>query len=254
MWVEVLRFTFAWAVFFYAVACAVTVLERAAGMAMRRSSKDHENSVFVLAQGVGCTTKSLVVSVMGIVVIWIHWHESAQSHFDGSDLAFTAGMLFGSFEVMDLCTSFLHSMLDPIQLVHHGVHIGIGCIMMYNCGPHFSTAILLAQDLSSVPLNLYLLFRHRYPHHPAINAVYVVFAVVFVAVRIVLCTWGTYYYLTLYQDHLVEVEARLFPAWQAHLLAVALVTGSMMQFGFFCKVVSNALRMMRPEVPHKKAV
>merc|ERR1712194_180652 len=89
-----------------------------------------------------------------------------------------------------------------------GVHVGIGCIMMYNCGPHFSTAVLLAQDLSSVFLNPYLLLRHRYPNHPAI-----------VVVRIVLCTWGTYYYINHYQEHLVDVDARLFPEWQAHLLA-----------------------------------
>jgi len=251
MWVEVLRFTVGWAVFFYAVACVFAILEWV-GFAMQSSSKVHENSVFFLAQGVGCTTKSAIVSTMGIYVIWLHWHEPAQSHFGGNDLAFTAGMLFGSFELMDLCTSFMHNMLDAVQLIHHGVHIGIGCIMMYNCGPHFSTAVLLAQDLSSVFLNPYLLFRHRYPNSPAIVAFYAVFAVAFVVVRIVLCTWGTYYYITLYQDHLVEIEARLFPAWQAHLLAAALVTGSLMQFAFFYKVITNALRMLRPEVPEKK--
>ena len=256
MWVEVLRFTIGWAVFFYAVACSVAILERA-GLALQPSSKAHENSVFVLAQGVGCTTKSLIVSLMGIYVVWAHWDEPAQAHFAGSvagsDLAFTAGMLFGSFEIMDVFTSFLHNMLDAVQFIHHGVHVGIGCIMMYNCGPHFSTAILLAQDLSSVFLNPYLLFRHRYPNHPATVALYAVFAVVFVVVRIILCTWGTYYYINHYQEHLVDVEARLFPAWQAHLLAAALVTGSIMQFAFFCKVVTNALRMLRPEVPQKKA-
>ena len=79
------------------------------------------------------------------------------------------------------------------------------------------------------------------------------FTVTFVAVRIVLGTWGTYYYLTLYHGHLVEVEERLFQAWQAHLLAAALVAASMLQFAFFSQVVSNGLRMLRPEVPQKKA-
>ena len=67
MWVEVLRFTIGWAAFFYAVACAFAILERA-GLALQPSSKTHENSVFVLAQGVGCTTKSLIVSLMGLLV------------------------------------------------------------------------------------------------------------------------------------------------------------------------------------------
>ena len=69
------------------------------------------------------------------------------------------------------------------------------------------------------------------------------FAVAFVVVRIVLGTWGTYYYINHYRDHLVNVDARLFPEWQAHLLAAAIATGSMMQFAFFCQVISNALRM-----------
>ena len=154
-----------------------------------------------------------------------------------------AGMLFGSFEVMDVATSFLHNMLSAVQLTHHSVHIGIGCIMMYNCGPHFLTAVLLAQDFSSVFLNPYLVFRYRYPNHPAVVALYAVFAVAFVVVRVVLGTWGTYYYINHYQEHLVGVDARLFPEWQAHLLAAAIATGSMMQFAFFCQVISNALRM-----------
>ena len=246
MWIEVLRYTIGWAVFFYTVAGAVAILERA-GLALQPSTKAHENSVFLLAQAVGCTTKSLIVSLMGIHVVWGHWDEPAQAHFAGSvvgsDLAFMAGMLFGSFEVMDVATSFLHNMLSAVQLTHHSVHIGIGCIMMYNCGPHFLTAVLLAQDFSSVFLNPYLVFRYRYPSHPAVVALYAVFAVAFVVVRIVLGTWGTYYYINHYQEHLVGVDARLFPEWQAHLLAAAIATGSMMQFAFFCKVISNALRM-----------
>ena len=246
MWIEVLRYTIGWAVFFYTVAGAVALLERA-GLALQPSTKAHENSVFLLAQAVGCTTKSLIVSLMGIHVVWGHWDEPAQAHFAGSvvgsDLAFMAGMLFGSFEVMDVATSFLHNMLSAVQLTHHSVHIGIGCIMMYNCGPHFLTAVLLAQDFSSVFLNPYLVFRYRYPNHPAVVALYAVFAVAFVVVRIVLGTWGTYYYINHYQEHLVGVDARLFPEWQAHLLAAAIATGSMMQFAFFCQVISNALRM-----------
>ena len=242
MWLLLLRYVVGWTVLFYAVVCAVAVLQRA-GCAMQPSSKPHENSAFVLAQGIGCTAKSLLVSTMGIYVIWSHWDETHQSHFGCSDLAFTAGLLFGSFEIMDLCTSFLHNMLSAVQLTHHSVHIGIGCIMMYNCGPHFLTAVLLAQDLSSVFLNPYLAFRYRYPNHPAVVALYAVFAVAFVVVRIVLGTWGTYYYINHYQEHLVGVDARLFPEWQAHLLAAAIATGSMMQFAFFCKVISNALRM-----------
>ena len=253
MWLLLLRYTVGWTVLFYAVVCAVAILQRA-GCAMQPSSKPHENSAFVLAQGIGCTAKSLLVSTMGIYVIWSHWDETHQSHFGCSDLAFTAGLLFGSFEIMDLCTSFLHNMLSAIKCIHHAVHVGIGLIMMYHHGPHYSTAVLLAQDLSSVPLCLYLLFRHRYPNHPSIVALYAVFTVTFVAVRILLGTWGTYYYINHYQGQLVDVEARLFPAWQAHLLAAALVAGSMMQFAFFSQVVSNGLRMLRrPEVSQGKA-
>ena len=253
MWLLLLRYTVGWTVLFYAVVCAVAVLQRA-GCAMQPSSKPHENSVFVLAQGIGCTAKSLLVSSMGIYVTWSHWDEPHQSHFGGLDLTFTAGLLFVTFEIMDLCMSLLHNMLSAIKCIHHTVHVGIGIIMIYNCGPHYSTVVLLAQDLSSVPLCLYLLFRHRYPNHPSIVALYAVFTVTFVAARLVLGTWGTYYYITLYQDQLVDVEARLFPAWQAHLLAAALVAGSMMQFAFFSQVVSNGLRMLRPrEVPQTKA-
>jgi hypothetical protein len=252
MWLLLLRYSMGWSVFFYAVVCAVAILQRA-GIAMKNSSKAHENSVFVLAQGIGCTAKSLIVSTMGIYVLCDHWDEPPQSHFGGSNQAFMAGLIFGSFEVMDLCTCFLHNMLSAIKCIHHVLHVGFGLIIFYNCGPHFLVAVLTAQDLSSVPLCMYLLLRHRHPNHPFIVALYAVFTVTFVAVRIVLGTWGTYYYLTLYHGHLVEVEERLFQAWQAHLLAAALVAASMLQFAFFSQVVSNGLRMLRPEVPQKKA-
>eukprot|EP00908_Phaeocystis_cordata_P008573 Transcript_19260.p2 GENE.Transcript_19260~~Transcript_19260.p2 ORF type:complete len:297 (-),score=99.12 Transcript_19260:473-1309(-) len=245
MWVVVARYVAVWAAFFYAVVGVLKLLERC-GLALRPSAKAHENSVFFAAQCVACSTKSAIVSLMGLTAIWLHWNESAQNHFGGGDLAYTAGMIFGSFEVMDLCTCFLHNMLDAMLLVHHGVHISIGCIMMYNCGPHFSTAILLAQDLSGSFLNPYLLFRHRHPNHPALSALYAVFALFFVALRLGLGSWGSYYYLSHYREHLVEAEARLFPAWQAHLLAVALVIGSAMQFGFFHTVAHHAHKMLRP--------
>ena len=71
MWVVVARYVAVWAAFFYAVVGVLKLLERC-GLALRPSAKAHENSVFFAAQCVACSTKSAIVSLMGLTAIWLH--------------------------------------------------------------------------------------------------------------------------------------------------------------------------------------
>ena len=80
---------------------------------------------------------------------------------DNGAILEVAGKHFVAFEVADLVLGVAHGILDSEHVLHHIVHIAIGAILIYHCGPASTTAVLLAQETSGIFLNALALMRNR---------------------------------------------------------------------------------------------
>lgn len=248
MLMVVLRVGGLWALLFYGFVGA----QRVGWLQFRRSSKPHENNEFIIAQMLNAMVKSIVVSSSANYLLIHEWNASDEAKFGCIPLGHTAGLLFGSYEAMDLVTGGLHGLMDAGLVVHHVLHISIGFIMFHNCGPDFLAACLMSQETTGFCYNLFLLGRYRYSEDTVKGVVTqaskYIFVTFFAIFRIGIGTYGAFSFLTTYSEQLVNNSRRPFASWQAHILAVAVSAGVVMQIYFF----STILAMVHREKIKKK--
>lgn len=239
----VLRVGGLWALILY----SFVALQRVKLIQLKPSSKSHENNEFAIAQGFNAMVKSIVVSSTANYVLWHHWSSPEEAKFGGIALSHATGLLFGSYEAMDLVTGALHGLMDFGLVVHHVLHISIGFIMFHNCGPSFLAACLMSQETTGLFYNIFLLGRFRYSEpgfkRQITQASKWIFATCFAIFRVCLGTYGASQFMQNYKEQLVGNTGRPFEAWQAHVLAFAVSGGVLMQFYFFYTIVN----MMRRE-------
>merc|ERR1712070_1221679 len=105
----------------------------------------------------------------------------------------------------------------------------------------------MAQETSTPFLNVFVLSRNRMPRgHWLPTISFNLFAVCFVMWRIGIGTYGTLHYLMHYNTLLLlPTNAKIWEPWQAHLLAVGVVLGAVLQWMWgvknFVAVISKLL-------------
>ena len=165
-----------WAVMW--LACGLLVVPVVSRMPP--SSKAHENNSMYADQKVAASLKAWAVG--GIANLALSQYAtmptgSLDVAFAGHPLMDFAGILFTGFEVADLALGLGYGFLDATHIVHHILHIA-------TCGFGLLAATLMAQETSGLPLNYYLLMRHRAPDHWSTQAAQVAFAGAFFSWRL----------------------------------------------------------------------
>ena len=275
-----LQWTGLWILVWYSCACIawIFLMHR-----LPPSSKAHENRAVYVGQKLAGTLKVLAVAALANAGLAEGWRLPPAEQFGGSLLGELAGVIFTSFELCDLLLAGAHRFLDAEHVFHHVVHIVLGLVIRGNCGPTFTACVLLAQETSGIfqghthgalphrapctrctadPvhhvrgtgifLNYFLLMRHRAPDHPSVPLSFACFALAFFFYRLLLGTYATLHYAMHYRDVLLgptpaTTTARAYAEapWQAHLVLLALMAGTCLQWWWGVVIARGAARKLK---------
>ena len=203
---------------------------------MPPSSKARENQPAYVGQKLATTVKVLVCCIPANYALLVDlWHADVAIQYGGYELSAAFGIVFTTFEAVDMVMCAWFGFLDAEYFFHHSVHIAFGFIMRPNCAFAMTAAVLLAQETSGIFLQYFLLMRNRQPDHPTIAISFVLFAICFFTWRLGLGTWGTLHYMAHYRT--LEV-----PLWQGHILGGLLTLGSVLQWYWGLFIVKSAVR------------
>lgn len=236
-----------WAVMW--LACGLLVVPVVSRMPP--SSKAHENNSMYAGQKVAASLKAWAVG--GIANLALYQYAamptgSLDVAFAGHPLMDFAGILFTGFEVADLALGLGYGFLDATHIVHHILHIAICALARATCGFGLLAATLMAQETSGLPLNYYLLMRHRAPDHWSTRAAQVAFAGAFFSWRLLVGTYGTYHFVYHARDHLPAD----IPPSQARLLGASLVAANVLQWYWGVTIGKMAARVLRGHAGRSK--
>jgi len=244
------------------------------------SSKPHENKTVYVSQKFVAEIKSVAVSLLANVGVFQMWGQAGVDLYAPNVYAEFAGILFTSFEGVDLVLGSLHGFMDAVYVAHHAIHIALGLIIRGNCTLGFPAAILMSQDAfcapsesrlplkvqttalvyqalatsntippqetSSVFLNYYLMTRNRVAHW-SVGAAQKLFALAFFAWRLGLNTYGTVHFVRYYRDDLYGgLYSTAVVPWQMHAMAALLVAACILQWYWGAEIVKMALRPPKP--------
>jgi len=210
------------------------------------SSKPHENKTVYVSQKFVAEIKSVAVSLLANVGVFQMWGQAGVDLYAPNVYAEFAGILFTSFEGVDLVLGSLHGFMDAVYVAHHAIHIALGLIIRGNCTLGFPAAILMSQETSSVFLNYYLMTRNRVAHW-SVGAAQKLFALAFFAWRLGLNTYGTVHFVRYYRDDLYGgLYSTAVVPWQMHAMAALLVAACILQWYWGAEIVKMALRPPKP--------
>ena len=209
------------------------------------SSVAWENHSCYVGQKLVAWSKSCAIAGMAnfaLYDLYMGLPLDSKSRWDvcGHYLAELAGMHFTAFEVADLVLLAGYGFLSMDQLLHHLLHIALGCMIRCNCGPILTASILMAQETSGIFLNYLLLIRNRAPAHWGTMAAQACFMLTFYIWRLGLGTWGTLVYL---RD--LEVVTTYHPQLSTKLIGVALVFASIQQWYWGALIFKSFMKRLR---------
>ena len=193
------------------------------------SSKPHENHSMYVGQKLVAEIKSLFIACAANHLLYTLFIEETSREFElgGYPPGEPYGILVTAFEIADLVLCLAFGFFTTEHVVHHLIHIGVGTLCRVNHAPTLTALIVMAQETSGLPLNYFLLMRHRISHsHWSIHAAQIAFATTFAIWRLGLGTYGTYHFVRFSPAHLPPT----FPTWHARALGTALVFGSVLQW------------------------
>lgn len=207
-------------------------------------TRPFENTPMYVGQKMVAIFKCALVAAIANFALYSLWFSDSTSRtveFGGYPLVEVAGVLFTSFEIADLALCLFFGFLDPEHVLHHVIHIVLGVLIRGNCAPALTASILMAQETSGLPLNYYLLVRHRTPDHISVLGAQIAFASCFFVWRLLIGTYGTYHYLKHASDYLPGD----FPSLSAKALGVSLVLASALQWFWGVGIIKMVLRKMK---------
>ena len=106
------------------------------------------------------------------------------------------GTWFGTFLITDLFLSMVHKMMDKMMLIHHVIFLGM-CLTHFwpPVGPGYSGSVMMAQEMSTPFLNLFLLCRGFFGDQALPTVItFVMFSLLFFVFRVLLNTIVTWFY------------------------------------------------------------
>lgn len=225
--------------FVYALAIAASFSLRRLNMIPKSTIKSENNSFRTGQLIVGCG-KAMLVAVMANAVLFgivpdhpPYWEipPHVQTLVVNSPWSSSTGIFFLAFEGVDLIFGHLGGILRTEMYVHHILHIVMGTVVLEACFSGFHVSVLLAQETSSVFLNIFQLLRGRLSDDSTIVKVsFLLFVLSFVGYRLVLYTLSTLHFV---------IETRnpssLPPhvkQWKADGIAIGLLAASILQWWF----------------------
>lgn len=252
-----------WAAAFYGLALSASRW----GRFLPPSSKPHEDCRFWLARNVLGVAHACLVGTLALPAVFVLVGAGDDVRFGssvqlatcqvGPDLVAAgeawmdpfaraiaiAGLAFTSFTAVDLVLLVVHGPLTLDYVVHHLAFIGAGLVIRGHCVLPLNSAILLSMEVSTPFLNLMLLLRNRGPTcYKFAAALGSMFAVLFVAVRLLLNAYGAALLLTMRAE---AMPARV-PAWQQQFLLGAVAAGVGVQFFWLPQIARALLAAIRP--------
>ena len=151
------------------------------------------------------------------------------------------GTWFGTFLITDLLLSLVHRMMDKMMLVHHIIFLGM-CLTHFwpPVGPGYSGSVMMAQEMSTPFLNLFLLSRGFFGDRatPTVIA-FVIFGLLFFIFRVVLNTIVTvFYFMELYKEITTGVSGFAKSGPWLFVISFLVLGGCALQL-FFFKVIAG---------------
>ena len=162
---------------------------------LRPSSKGYEDATFI-GQKVHAIIKAFVLAIMSnvsMISLLFESYSVQKDGFPGFPLIEVAGILFTSFEICDLLLGGFHNSITPTFVIHHLIYIFTCYTMLLDCSRPLLASALLAQETSSIFLNMMLVSRNRYPSFRLFHRL---FASTFFIWRILLSTIVIVWYFT----------------------------------------------------------
>lgn len=193
------------------------------------SSRPHENHSMYVGQKLVAEIKSLFIACAANHLLYTLFLEERSREFElgGYPPGEPFGIIVTAFEIADLVLCLAYGFFTTEHVLHHLIHIAVGTLCRVNHAPTLTALIVMAQETSGLPLNYFLLMRHRIAHsHWSILASQVGFASCFAIWRLGLGTYGTYHFVRFSSAHLPSD----FSTLHARALGTALVFGSVMQW------------------------
>ena len=230
------RWALFWGLLFYS--CVGLI----AGLSLRipKSSIASENNILNVGEILTCLIKNCVVGPGATMALLMQWQEAPTTYFGGHPVPANLGVMFTSFEIASLMWGSLHGLHGKVMIIHHLIYICAGLLIRSNCCMQLYASMLMAQETSSIFLQAFTFLRHRCEErHWSIVLSFSLFALTFVIYRLGLATFGTAHYLWYYRDH---SPARI-PMWQAHVLAMIMTLGMVLQW-YWAAQIGNKLKRM----------
>jgi hypothetical protein len=222
-----------------------------------RSSKDNENTVKWNVAQVGSFIHAALIAVISVYCLSVFMVAPADAQFppvegeqprcsvpinqpemlpwdDTYQYTAMAGLAFTMHILSDLVTGILHQSTGAQMIAHHCAFITVGLIIRGHCMLPYSSAALMAMEVSTPFLNVFNVFRNRGERYAKLAKVSsIIFIVTFVIFRLLVNPYSVY---VLWANHATIVPPGT-PDWQVRFLLVALTAGAAIQFYFFSQIV-----------------
>lgn len=226
-----------------------------------RSGVRWNTELFATSLHIGWHTPLIVTSVpVGVAMLQTALRllgEDDQARFGEldkfKDLAVTeACVWFGTFLALDTVLIFLHKLAEkPMEMiVHHAIFAAVCSIMFRGCSAPLVGAALIAQELSTPFLNVFLLLRgFRGLESLVTQLAFACFALTFYAVRAVLNTLVTALYVReLYRGFGGGSSQLLYSTGEQLVLGAALLGATALQLYWTKSITQKLLGAIRGEV------
>lgn len=190
------------------------------------------------------------IAYLAIVPLRDMWYAPPDVFYGTFDHKFgnavAEGMVcFFLYILIDTVLSSALGFATAINYIHH-VLFGVLCaIGIYRNAMPGLVAVMLAQEVSTLPLNLYMLNRPFGYQNFSTDAWFVLFTFLFVCGRLILnfATVGDLA-LRLYSDSNVA-WFQVFSYWEKWLIFITLLLGSLLQICWGVVVISRTVRIVR---------
>ena len=161
--------------------------------------------------------------------------------------AVDVGTWFMVFVSMDTVLSVVHGDMDTETAIHHAIFGVIGLVIIRECSCIFLAMNLIGQELSTPPLNIFMILRaHRGVESAWTQAFFALFALGFFATRVFINSAVTALFLREVGRGVFGVRSELtFSAPVQLLLSVAVVAGAVLQLRWgwlICKKLRDLAR------------
>lgn len=231
------------------------------------SSKEHENDRWWVAWQCSGTVHAILASAIALPAMFQLMLADRQIKFISTDsiewclpeensvayallqevdlldlttqIAFV-GLMFTVYTAVDLVVALVHGLAGIDYLIHHVAFIVAGVLIRSNCMLPFNAAVLISMEVSNLPLNYMMFFRHREGYNCSVTIASVLFAVTFFVFRIGINTYGAGFLLW-HQD---ESTPPRVPLWQRYFILTAIVVGALLQFWWGHKVIESMLKAL----------